>query len=817
MPLDVPFDQLGAKHRRLILHGTGDAVVRRRLPRAGGRRHADGKTAADAGAAVPLSVQGPLPGAGRGQPAVAGACGRSWSTWSTRWSARSAAAAGCATTRRPCGSAAARSTSSAACRWAGCSTSSTTGSSTDAERKIAGELLREIRNRLQFLVDVGLEYLTLARPAPTLSGGEMQRIRLASPGRQRAVRRALRARRADHRPAPPRQPPAAGRAAQAPRPGQHAAGGRARPRGGRRAPTSCSTSARPPAATAARSSPGARPPQVATRRRLGHRAVPVRQEGDSRADEPADATSAQRTRRRAIRRRGPRKKRGARVDVRSRGQPAAPAGPRLARAGSYLLRAGGWLEIIGARHNNLKNIDVRIPLGTLTVVTGVSGSGKSSLVEDVLYSAAGPHAAPRQDVSRGPRRDPRRRADQQGDPRRPAAAGADADLEPGHVHRRVRPDPRRCSPNCPRPSSAATRRGGSASTCPAGAARSARATASCASRCTSCPTCGSSATRATASATTPRRWPSATTASRSPTCWTCPCGEAVRAVREHPQDPPHPADALRRRAGLPHARPAGPDALRRRGPAGEAGRRALPARHRPDALPARRADHRPALRRPGQAARRAQPAGRSGQHGGGDRAQPGRDQDGRLGHRPGPRGRRRRAATSWPPARRKTSSTPRLAAWRPDERKAGRTDQTASRRHPRSARSRVFRSHTGEVLAPVLAAGPYVERKPYDFAAETGRSARATATSPRWAATRKMPWEIDGRRWHTVDRVGRTGNPCRWDGRILADVVDRIEQKVRTMFSPTPTGTIARAWSRSARPRSRTAGSSTPSPARSGC
>ena len=85
-------------------------------------------------------------------------------------------------------------------------------------------------------------------------------------------------------------------------------------------------------------------------------------------------------------------------------------------------------------------------------------------------------------------------------------------------------------------------------------------------------------------------------------------------------------------------------------------------------------------------------------------------------------------------------------------------------------------SHTADALAPVLAAGPFVERKPYDFAAETavreddhditdvGRDAR-------------MPWEIDGRRWHTVDRVGRTGNPCRWDGRILAEVVDRIQEK----------------------------------------
>lgn len=45
----------------------------------------------------------------------------------------------------------------------------------------------------------------------------------------------------------------------------------------------------------------------------------------------------------------------------------------------------GWLKVIGAAENNLKNIDVEIPLGVMTCVTGVSGSGKSSLINEILY------------------------------------------------------------------------------------------------------------------------------------------------------------------------------------------------------------------------------------------------------------------------------------------------------------------------------------------------------------------------------------------------------------------------------------------------
>ena len=74
---------------------------------------------------------------------------------------------------------------------------------------------------------------------------------------------------------------------------------------------------------------------------------------------------------------------------------------------------GKFLTITGAQENNLQNIDVEIPLGLLTCVTGVSGSGKSSLTYEILFQEAGPDTLPGPGHSRCPRRPHRRRKHRQ--------------------------------------------------------------------------------------------------------------------------------------------------------------------------------------------------------------------------------------------------------------------------------------------------------------------------------------------------------------------------------------------------------------------
>jgi excinuclease ABC subunit A len=230
------------------------------------------------------------------------------------------------------------------------------------EKKVAGELVREIENRITFLVDVGLDYLTLGRAAPTLSGGEAQRIRLASQVGSGlcGVLYVL----------------------DEPTIGLHprdnarlvAALARLRDLGNtlivvehdREVVTSADglVDFGPGAGRLGGQIVGNGTPQQVARSRSsvtgpylsGKKAIPV----------PTN---------RRIQQGAGSKEQGEQRGTR-----------RSAASDSRLPAPCSSLVIVGARHNNLKNIDVEIPLGTLTAVTGVSGSGKSSLVEDILYN-----------------------------------------------------------------------------------------------------------------------------------------------------------------------------------------------------------------------------------------------------------------------------------------------------------------------------------------------------------------------------------------------------------------------------------------------
>ena len=302
----------------------------------------------------------------------------------------------------------------------------------------------------------------------------------------------------------------------------------------------------------------------------------------------------------------------------------------------------------GARANNLKNIDAEIPLGLFTCVTGVCGQRQVLAADRHDLQAV----ARKLNGARRHRRSTTASTGSNGSTRSSTSTSADrqhAALQPRHLHRRrstlirelfaALPEakvrgyrPRRFSFNVP---------GGRCEDCEGnGAARS---------RCTSCPTCGSSATPATASATTAKRSQSIFKGKSIADVLEMTVGEAVELFDRHPRSI---------REMLQTLCDVGLDYLTLGQPAttlsgGEAQRVKLAAelaraRHRPHALHSRRADHRPALRRHRQAARGAQRAGRPGQHGRRHRAQSRRHQDGRLDHRPRPRRRRRAAARSSP-------------------------------------------------------------------------------------------------------------------------------------------------------------------------
>jgi excinuclease ABC subunit A len=203
------------------------------------------------------------------------------------------------------------------------------------QEKIAGRALTEIAERLDFLLDVGLAYLTLDRSAATLSGGEAQRIRLATQigSRLRGVLYVL----------------------DEPSIGLHARDN------------------------------GKLLTTLETLRDLGNTVLVVEHDEETirRADYVLDLGP------------GAGKTGGYLVAA---GSPADIAANEASLTGQYLSgrvkidipetrRAanGKAIAILGAHGHNLKNVDVSLPLGLLTVVTGVSGSGKSTLVNDILY------------------------------------------------------------------------------------------------------------------------------------------------------------------------------------------------------------------------------------------------------------------------------------------------------------------------------------------------------------------------------------------------------------------------------------------------
>ncbi len=206
------------------------------------------------------------------------------------------------------------------------------------EELIAGRVLREIRDRLRFLADVGVGYLTLARSAATLSGGEGQRIRLATQigANLTGVLYVL----------------------DEPSIGLHQRDNR----------LLLSTLGR--------------------LRDLGNTVVVVEHDEETirAADYVVDLGPG------AGVHGGEVIFQGTPAELLANGHPSMTGRYLRGELGIPLPAARrpplrGELVIRGARANNLKNVDVAIPLGLFTVITGVSGSGKSTLVNDILYRA----------------------------------------------------------------------------------------------------------------------------------------------------------------------------------------------------------------------------------------------------------------------------------------------------------------------------------------------------------------------------------------------------------------------------------------------
>jgi excinuclease ABC subunit A len=265
---------------------------------------------------------------------------------------------------------------------------------TGDDKRVAGDLLEEARGRMSFLVEVGLDYLTLQRSLPTLSGGETQRIRLAG-----QIGRAL---------------TGVLYVLDEPTIGLHprdnarllSALHRLRDLGNTLVLVEHDREVIASADRVFDFGPGAgrfggtiteqgTPKQVASRMKsltgeyLGGRRQILIPEVRRMAGQGVKEARGQGEEEKKGR--GNRRVKDKTKSVTKKSASAPPVSMSLPLLVPLSTPGGGWLELLGARLNNLRDVDLRIPLGTFTVVTGVSGSGKSSLLEDTLAKALVKH------------------------------------------------------------------------------------------------------------------------------------------------------------------------------------------------------------------------------------------------------------------------------------------------------------------------------------------------------------------------------------------------------------------------------------------
>jgi len=93
-----------------------------------------------------------------------------------------------------------------------------------------------------------------------------------------------------------------------------------------------------------------------------------------------------------------------------------------------------------------------------------------------------------------------------------------------------------------------------------------------------------------------------------------------------------------------------------------------------------------------------------------------------------------------------------------------------------SQQTTMSRSWTGELLAPVLAESSRGAIETFDAVAVATKQ-MGDVSIEELGRSAKLPWEVDGRKWHTQDRIAHTGQPCRWDGQALKYVIELLEKE----------------------------------------